>query len=222
MLKHKSSSGFLLLQAVFAICALSIISAIGISKMKALRSQKKHETIQQNYEIIRCSISSFLFRNNRLPKPSISIIDGNENSYISSGYLPYKSLGLPRTYATDNEGNAIYYTPHPELTRDFSYISDDLDKDVKLDENASFCHAITENQIRLIDSQNEIINGNFVIAFVLSDKPVVNNEGINEIKITGYTYWITRDLLLTKYLKLPPCKCTNTAHHINLMEDDLF
>ena len=214
--------GFLMLEVVFAICVLSIVTAMGLSKMKMMRTQKKHETIQQNYEIIRCSISAFLFRNNRLPCPADSIASGCEQRNLRTGYVPYKTLCLPKNCVVDTDGNAIYYTPHPELTGNFLYINYDPDKDVQIDDSQSFCHTVRSNPIILTHNAVDE-HGNFVIAYVLSDKRPIDNGGLINIEVTEYTSWITRDLLLTRYLKMSPCKCIKPNTHININDlDDLF
>lgn len=224
MLKYKCTGGFLMLEIILVICVLSIVTSMGISTMKILHVQKKHETTQQNYEIIRCAISAFLSNNNRLPHPAFSLTEGTEQIDISSGYLPYKALGLPKSCAADTEGSAIYYTPHPALTKNFLYIHYDPENEVRIDEDMSFCRIISDNPLRLTKLHDTAVDehSRLVVAYVLSDKRPVYHDGIYDIEVTGYTSWITRDLLLTKYLKLPPCKCKRTHTHINLTDDDLF
>lgn len=213
---RKERSGFLLLEAVLVISAISFLLSITVGRMRSLNIQKKHETLRQNYDLITHAIAAYLAKNNRLPKPAKDKISGVECD-ISSGYVPYKTLGISIRDTTDGSGNYIKYTPAPELTKNFDFINYD-ENDVPLEQSHYFCKPIENQSIKILDQfgQIEMEYDKHVIAFVLSNK----SSGFLFPKDTNI-FWITRDILLTKYLKMKPCKCLKTGITV-LTGDDIL
>lgn len=54
------------------------------------------------------SLDGFLLMNNRLPCPSTTPTSGTENCGITKGFVPYRTLGLPKS-VTNSEGHALVY-----------------------------------------------------------------------------------------------------------------
>lgn len=215
--------GFLLMEAVIVITALSFFLSISMGRMRSYREHKRHEILRQNHDIIVHAIAAFLSRHNRLPKPSSNISDGRESN-TSSGFVPYYDLGVSRINALDGAGKPIYYTPNKDLVRQFKYINYDKENnDVLLDDSAYFCHKMSGNSIKLLfNKKEEPVSNEATIAFVLSSVQPYEKGEFAYVDVSVNAFWITRDLLLMRHLKSSPCKCITNKPIIVANDKDIF
>ena len=220
---HNEKRGFLLMEAVIVITALSFFLSISMSRMRSYREHKRHEILCKNHDIIVNAIAAFLSKHNRLPKPSSSISDGRESD-APSGVVPYYDLGISRLNALDGAGKPIYYTPNKDLVRQFKYINYEKENnDVMLDDSTYFCHKMSGNSIKLIfNKKEEPVSSETTIAFTLSSIPPYEKGGFAYVDVSINAFWITRDLLLMRYLKSSPCKCVTTKPIVVANDEDLF
>ena len=218
---RKEKNGFLLLEAVLVISAISFLLSITVGRMKSLTIQKKHETLRQNYDLITHAIAAYLAKNKRLPKPAIDKTSGIECD-ISTGYVPYKTLGISMRDTSDGCGKYIKYTPAPELTQNFTFINYD-ESEVPIDESNYFCKTVENQTVKILDKYGQIESeyDKNVIAFVLSgNSPTSNSQHYFFARETNL-FWITRDILLSKYLKMKHCKCIKPGITV-LTEDEIL
>lgn len=220
---NNKKRGFLLMEAVIVITALSFFLSISMERMRSYREHKRHEILRQNHDIIVNAIAAFLSKHNRLPKPSGSISDGRESEALS-GVVPYYDLGISRLNTLDGAGKPIYYTPNKDLVRQFKYINYEKENnDVMLDDSTYFCHKISCNSIKLIfNKKEEPVSNETTIAFALSSVPPYEKNGFSYVDVSINAFWITRDLLLMRYLKSSPCKCVTNKPIIVANDEDLF
>lgn len=183
---------------------ISVILSLSVQRTRYMREQKRHEVINRNHEIITCALAAFLSKNNRLPCPAGDAASGIEATYCLSGYVPYNVLGIHHSCAIDGYGKPIFYTPNPDLVVRFSHINyDTADATLVEDDNKCFCKNIEQSRLKLINKSQPFQNA--TIAFTLSDVFPKINAGMVTITANEKTYWITRDMLLIRYLKAAPC-----------------
>lgn len=210
-------NGFLLIEAAFFICILSVLLSTSIKKMHIIREERSNEITKQNYETIKIAIASFLSKKNRIPHPSNDMLTGIESPITKRGYIPYKTLGIERRVTVDGHGKPIWYIPNIDLTKDFKYINyDKQNNDVEFNEDQYFCHSITSNNLKVRLSDGQTLSEDVVIAFVIS-----SDENHSEhIQVGTSTTWLSRDELLIRYLKTAPCRECKKSQHIVLNDDD--
>ena len=220
---HKKNRGFLLMEAVIVITALSFFLSISMGRMRSYREYRRHETLRQNHDIIVNAIAAFLSKHNRLPKPSSSLLHGRESNALF-GFVPYYDLGISRLNVLDGAGKPIYYTPNKELVLSYKYINYEKDNnDVVLDDREYFCRKINSNSIKLISNKKEEpVSNETTIAFALSSIPPYENGGATYTDVSADAFWITRDLLLMRYIRASPCKCIVNKSIIVANDEDIF
>lgn len=196
--------GFLLLEAVLVLGIISVILSLNVQRTRHMREQKRHEVTNRNYEIITCALAAFLSKNNRLPCPASDAASGTETASCLSGYVPCEALGIHHSCAIDGYGKPIFYIPNPDLVVRFSHINYDTeDAALVEDDNRCFCKNIEQSRLKLINKSQLFQNA--VIAFALSDVSPEISAGTITVTANEKTCWITRDMLLIRYLRTAPC-----------------
>ena len=216
--RKNSSKGSMLLEIAIGIAVLAIISGFIIRKTMTTNKYMREQLTKSNIETVAMSVASFVANNKRLPRPS-ETNDGIESASpnVKFGYVPYKTLGISATIAKDGNLQSLIYIVEPALTANYSKIyGDDFDTQF-------FCSGIPAPKISVqgnwnrgnqINSSFENLN-NDVIAFAIDTKGHKNLIGENIIlRPTAHTFWITRDMLLMKYLKNSPCAIENPQQDI--------
>ena len=208
--------GSILLEIAVGISILAIISGLFIRKSMAANKYVREQLTKSNIETVAMSLASFVANNKRLPRPS-ETNDGVESDSPNAkfGYVPYVTLGISATVAKDGNLQPLVYIVEPALTANYSQIyEDNFDSRVF----CSYIHApkisVRENSNREnFDSQN---SNNNVIAFAIDTKDHKNSVGETIIlRPTSHTFWVTRDVLLMKYLKNSPCAIENPRQNSN-------
>ena len=190
----KSGKGSILLELAVGISVLAVISGFVIRKTMSATKGMQAQITKVNIDTIVVSLASFVANNNRLPRPAENGTGVEGSANIKCGYVPYKTLGISEKIAKDGTGKLLIYAVEPILTQNFERIY--------WDEFAApcFCQEIIYPQIKI--NQNSSKN---VIAFVIdTQKPEISDRDI-KIHPTANTTWISRDMLLMKYLKNSPC-----------------
>lgn len=214
--RKNMKKGSILLEIAIGISILAIISGFIIRKNMTANKYMHEQLTKSNIETVAMSVASFVANNKRLPRPSESNNGIESDSLnIKFGYIPYKTLGISATVAKDGNLQPLIYIVESELTMNYSHIYEDT-FDSKV-----FCSYIYAPKISVqgnanresLDSQN--LN-NDVIAFAIDTKDHKNSIGENIIlHPTAHTFWVTRDMLLMKYLKNSPCKIENPQQNSN-------
>lgn len=213
--RKNSKKGSILLEIAVGISILAIISGFIIRKSMVTNKLMREQQTKSNINTVVIAIASFVANNQRLPRPS-ETNDGIESnsSNLRYGYVPYKSLGISETTAKDGNKKPLVYMIEPELSKKHSTI-------YKTEFNSNvFCKNVCTPTI---SSQQNINND--VIAFAIDTKDHKNTIGEKIIlNPTSHTFWITRDMLLMKYLKNSPCMIEipeqNTDQDLQGFDDD--
>ena len=207
--------GAILLEIAVGISVLAIISGFIVKKAMTTNKYVRERVTKSNIDTVVISIASFVANNQRLPRPA-KTNNGIESDYanIKFGYIPYKTLGISSTIAKDGNKKDFIYIVEPELTKNYTKIyGDEFDINI-------FCKNIRIPQIVIHESPC-----NDAIAFAIDtrDHKNVIEETIT-IYPTAHTFWISRNMLLMKYLKSSPCLSENSQQssyqHLQELEDD--
>ncbi len=213
--RKNTKKGSILLEIAVGISVLAIISGFIVRKSMVANKLMREQQTKSNINTIVISIASFVANNQRLPRPS-ETNDGIESSSLNLkyGYIPYKSLGISETIAKDGDKKPFVYMIEPELSKNHSTI-------YKTEFGSSvFCKNVCTPTISFQKNPN-----NDVIAFAIDTKDHKNFVGEEVIlNPTAHTFWITRDILLMKYLKNSPCTIEipqqNTDQDLQEFDDD--
>lgn len=191
----KKTIGIILVEVAIGISIMGIIAGLTMSYFSAQNRANYHKVTKDNIETVTMAIAAFLAKNHRLPKPAD---DYNGNEGDGNGkFVPYKAIGIPAKMATDGNATPLIYAVEPSLTQDFNCIY--------FDSTAPYSQAFCEKRIvqKIIIENAE----NVEIAFAID----IHNNGTSfqkdniYIRQREYTTWFSRDVLLMKYLKSPPC-----------------
>ena len=198
--RKNSKKGSILLEIAVGISILAIISGFIVRKSMAANKLIREQQTKSNINTVVISIASFVANNQRLPRPS-ETNDGIESnsSNLKYGYIPYKSLGISEIAAKDGDKKPLVYMIEPKLSENHSTIyGEEFDSSI-------FCKNVCNPTISIKENPNKN-----VIAFAIDTKDHKNYIG-KEIILnpTAHTFWITRDMLLMKYLKNSPCTIEN-------------
>lgn len=194
----KSGRGAILLEIAVGISVLAVISGFVIRKTISTGKHMRAQITKTNINTTVVAIAAFVANNNRLPRPSEDV-NGNEgSSQAISGFIPYKVLGISEKIARDGNAKPLTYIVEPSLTSNFSRIYND-----EMDENC-FCKNIINPSIKITgyDSEN-------IIAFVVDTRKHEISRENSVITPSTDAAWVSRDMLLMKYLKNSPCRREN-------------
>ncbi|MCR4623391.1 MAG: hypothetical protein K5780_01900 [Alphaproteobacteria bacterium] len=214
--QKNSKKGSILLEIAVGISILAVISGFFIRKSMTANKYIREQLTKSNIETVAMSVASFVANNKRLPRPS-ETNDGVESSSldVKFGYVPYKTLGISATIAKDGNLQPLVYMVESDLTANYSQIYEDTF------ESRVFCSYVFSPKIYVQENSNRenfdsSNSNNDVIAFAIDTKDHKNSLGETIIlHPTAHTFWVTRDVLLMKYLKNSPCAIENPQQNSN-------
>ena len=189
----KNSKGFTLLEVAIAISIIGVICGGLMSYFSVINKIKYEKITRDNIETVAIALAAFVAQNYRLPKAS-DTFNGEEGSN-NGHYVPYKAIGIANKIAKDAHGVPLIYAVEQELTNNFDCIHEN---DIT---SYGFCRKISKPAIVVNHTNNSHT------AFVID----VSNGGIefqqSQINVTPkeYTFWISKNMLLMKYLRIQPC-----------------
>ena len=196
----KSNNGFLLLETTIVLAVVSLLSVIYIRSATLHQKAYMARLTKENIENVSYAIIDFLAKNSRLPRPSASPNSGEENDNTTYGYIPYKTLGIPRKITLTSANIPLFYVAEANLSdTNITNIHNDDDWNIIGTSENCFCK-LYKPSIK-IEGYDEDIN----IAFAITDTKPIEDNNLCCIINTENTKWFTRGLLLTKYLKTAPC-----------------
>ncbi len=200
-----SRKGFILLEIAIGIAILTIISGAAIKKMLITKKSLNEQITKTNIDTVVIALASFVAINRRLPKPALDENGVESVHNCSIGFVPYKTLGLSEHIAKDGRLNSLVYIVEPSLTNSSYIYENDID-------NNSFCNSVLNPRIKFNSNLSSDI-----IAFVVDIKAHKNiiHEQYIELQPSEYTVWVTRNVLLMKYLKNSPCERENPNNVTN-------
>lgn len=210
MMKNKGS---ILLEIAICISIMGVISGGLITYFSMYRKNNCIRITKENIETVTIALATYLAKNSRLPRASDDIC-GLEGQG-SGKFVPYKELKIPPKFAKDGDGNALLYIVEPDLTQNFDSIQGNGNN-----VGNSFYEKFVRRRISVKEAES-----NADIAFVVD----IQNRGIkfqNDriiVNPSEYTMWVSRDMLLMKYLRMPLNTVVNYSQNniANNAEDDL-
>ncbi len=200
-----SRKGSILLEIAIGIAILAVISGAMIRKIIITKKSMNEQVTKANIDTVVIALASFVASNRRLPRPALDENGVESVQNCSIGFVPYKTLGLSERIAKDGRLNFLVYIVEPSLTNSSRIYENDI-------ENNSFCNSVVMPYIKFNSNLSSDI-----IAFVIDIKEHKNiiHEQYIKIQPSEYTIWITRNVLLMKYLKNSPCERENPNNVTN-------
>lgn len=215
-LRKTNNRGSLLLEVAIALCVISVISGFFVSKGMILNRSLRSQAVKSNIEYVTIALSAYLSNYNRLPRPAhdksgVECIATGSNLSDYIGTVPFNTLGIPEKYTLDEKLKPLVYIVEPELTGDFNSI---YEKEI---DRRDFCKGIVLPSIVVNGICNQPPD---VIAFVIDTKEPVISDKIF-VTPSYNTNWISRNLILMRYLKNAPCE-RETPHRRAQVDADEF
>lgn len=133
LIRRRQSAGFTLIELTIAFVIISILMAGGMKILSAQVNISRQSETKSRMEAIRTALMAFILRNNRLPCPAVpGLIAGDAGygleavavaggtctdvpsfgalpSIVSTGVIPWVSLGLSEDFSTDGHYNRFTY-----------------------------------------------------------------------------------------------------------------
>ena len=124
---QNNQAGSALIAVAALLMLLGVFVSLGIDSFKVKTPQDKAFETNRKMQIIARQLSSFVQLNNRLPCPSNPLTTYNSSSFgfstvtcstlaSSNGVIPFRTLGLPDSFALDAWGNPFLYAASPFAT----------------------------------------------------------------------------------------------------------
>ena len=113
-ISKKTTPAFSLIEAAFAILLIGIFSSALIPYWHTLNAKHNLAITQLRANYIRKSMEGYVARYGFLPSAA-SDTRGIEKQGISRGFVPYKTLGIPRQYIFDAKGNPFSFIVNEHL-----------------------------------------------------------------------------------------------------------
>lgn len=189
-MKHKKTlPGFILLEVLIALMILGITLQGGIRLIKHVKNQEKAKTTTQRQEQILRTLAAHGATHGRLPWAAGN--DGIEEAHTKRqrGNLPFKTLGLPKSFARDGYGHAFVYLV--AKTNPCRLAVSPLE---------NYCRATPITP--LINTTHPIAGEDFVIIALISRDPAQKESSLKNthaFEDSNNTAWATRDTLMTLY-----------------------
>lgn len=210
----KKTIGTILVEIAIGISIMGVIAGLTMSYFSAQNKVNRHKVTIDNIETITMAITAFLAKNYRLPRPADDC-NGNEGNGRGK-FVPYKAIGIPAKIAMDGNATPLIYVVEPDLTQDFNCIYFDS----AMPYPQAFCDKHIIPTITIENAEN------IEVAFAID----IHNSGISfqkdkvYIRQREYTTWFSRDILLMKYLKSPPCNSIKYSEKTDFLsnQDNFF
>jgi type II secretory pathway pseudopilin PulG len=201
--KFGKRKGSLLLELAIAVSIIGLISGFFIKKTISANRAMRLQITKNNIETVTMALASYVANERRLPRPAADK-NGDENNASEQdlsnfvGHVPFNTLAIPAKTALDGEAKPLIYIVEPNLTSNFDAIYEG-----NLFSSSYFCYPIADPKI----SVSRLTNLPDIIAFAIDTADNFPNIS-DKITITASknTVWVSRDMILMKYLKNPPCR----------------
>lgn len=183
--------GFLIIELAILLFVLGIFVSSFYQMTLILQRQENLAASKKNYEIITSALQDFLKKNSHLPFPaedssgneSIKIYNESAKKYALSGFLPFKTLGIPIEKSLNIKNQIYRYvvlteaTVSAEIIKNSTKFSDDPFKPNTIAfEEIDCTNCIVKNHIKI---NKKIVNDMSNACVIIFDQ---KNEGNIEIR----------------------------------------
>lgn len=194
---RKNNSGFLLIEAAIFILILGISLTTLSAIYSTVRRSYEISITKQHTDVVMRMLGAYLIKHGCLPNAAAKN-SGLQSQGLTYGFVPYKTLGLPKNSALDGSGKPIMYMVSSPFTTSSRIRSDSNSLD--MGESVSFCE-IEESEISVIDSTGSSTS-NSPICFVLIPSEVHQQNGFSPghvLRDNSSIRWVSKDELVTIY-----------------------
>lgn len=196
-MKNKGESGFILIEAAIFIIILGVSSALIASIYKSLQHTSQIAVTQQNKQIVTRMLANYLLEHSRLPQASNRASSGIEEPGLYFGYVPYKTIGIPRKNAMDGTGKSIKYMVEESFTKTTSLTTDQ--EKLTMGEGQSFCE-INDSGLEIVDQNGSNVSESPIcFALMSSDFDFSSNASSKRIVDDGTISWVSKSFLSAMY-----------------------
>ncbi len=165
---HTPLPAFSLLEISIVLLIMGVILSFSLPYLSNHLDFEKRKKTDLVFEEVTHALSTFVMETGRLPAPANPHYNpdsaGEEDETITTGILPYKTLGLSPSMAKDGHSHWISYTPHPTLSEEGA-----LTKSPHGDEDDNFCNVDLRQTIQVFGEGEETLTaaGGSQPAFIL-------------------------------------------------------
>ncbi|WP_342261776.1 hypothetical protein [Alphaproteobacteria bacterium endosymbiont of Tiliacea citrago] len=178
----KKINAFSLLELTLSLSIMGLMLTSLTILHTLISKMNKKDINETKYHHIRIAMQNYLLKNGKLPYASKNE-DGNSSITLYQGYVPYKTLGISKTYLYDANNRAFLYVVNPLLTdtnipiqTPLSYYPKEKEKSFlrlyKQHENILYHDYYSqENQLEIFDEKNISVIEENDYFFVLTQQP---------------------------------------------------
>lgn len=157
-MKNHANAGFTLLEVAITLIILGILAGAAMPSVLRYKQHANNLQTKENQEMVARAIAGFELAYKRLPCPADPSAQGhnigierptcNENS-TAKGIIPYKTLGLPASFAIDGYKRFMTYVTSPKANQH------------------SVCDLRREAPLHVTDENGPVIRDEGIVALVL-------------------------------------------------------
>lgn len=207
----KKLKAFSLLETILSIAIIGLISSSFSLLFLSITRYKKIKLNEQKYHYIRISVQNYVLQHGKLPMASENTLGISSSSY--HGFVPYKTLGIAKSYMLDANNKPFRYVINPifadtniPIHVPLNYKPDINEKSFmrlyKYDNNVLiYDYYMKFNQIEIFDKENSIISKNdffYVLPPISAPFPtaahfyqwIKQNYQKEENKVSNVVAWI--------------------------------
>lgn len=107
--------GFSLIEMALTLAILGVLAGLTMPYLSALQQKNRHRLSEKNCEKVLHAVAGYMRDHPYLPRAALSFEKGTADlsedagRKWSAGYVPYRTLGLPKTAAVDGWGHPLKY-----------------------------------------------------------------------------------------------------------------
>ena len=230
---------FSLIEMSLVLAIMGVVAGMSLPMLIENRVTQKRAKATENSNIIITALGAYAAANHELPCPATKESGGVAGACsaanVSScyGYVPYKSLGISKSSATDGFGHLIRYAVEPIYTDNKRFDSTDDTHNISVLDIKS--ETVTQSSTKGDHIAIVLVSENEAYGSTNSSHEATNIQNnlqfyaipyssIKENPFRHYVPWVTKNNLLTYYGKSSPIieKTAQSNLGNDLSDDHLF